>query len=292
MKMPQNQSLSHALDILFLFGDATPFLTVSEISEKLQYTQSKAYRLVKTLLEYHLLRENPGTAKYTLGLSAMHLGFLALKNLSLLEIARPLMKELSLLTKETVLLTAVNGTRGICLERFDSEQAIRYSHYGTGGIFPLCAGASGKILMAYLPEETWDRIISIEGLRRYTPNTITDPETLKAQLLGIWRKGYAFSDQEVEQDVRGVSAPIFNGLGQLAAGLSVVGPVYRIGKKKIGSFTKLVVEYSQKISFQIGFLPKVETRGSHPSPTGLNEKKPRRYPPRWKNDARNRGSVR
>jgi DNA-binding IclR family transcriptional regulator len=104
--------------------------------------------------------------------------------------------------------------------------------------------------MAYLPEEEWDRIIAKEGLKQYTSNTITDADQLKAHLREIHKKGYAFSDQEVDRDVRAVAAPILNGVGELVAGLSVAGPAYRINKKKISSCGKLVIQYAEKISKQ------------------------------------------
>jgi DNA-binding IclR family transcriptional regulator len=91
-------------------------------------------------------------------------------------------------------------------------------------------------------------------LRRYTPHTITDKDELKAHLKEIRRKGYAFSDQEVDRDVRAIAAPILDGKGELVAGLSVAGPVYRINKKQISSCAKLVIQYAQKISSNLGYL--------------------------------------
>ena len=67
-------------------------------------------------------------------------------------------------------------------------------------------------------------------------------------------KGYAFSDQEVDKDVRAIAAPILNGLGELVAGLSVAGPAYRINKKKIHICGNLVVKYAKKISSHLGYL--------------------------------------
>lgn len=250
--MTINRSLAHGLDILLLYDTSTPFFTVSEITKRLGYSQSKTYRLVRTLVKYDLLQEKSGTAQYSLGLNALRLGLLAQKEFNISVIARPFMKELSLLTKETVLLTAVNGTKGIVLEKVESEEPIRYSLFQPGTSLPLHCGASSKILVAYLPEEDWDYIIAKEGLKRYTPNTITNAVQLKAHLREIKKKGYTFSDQEVDRDARAVAAPILNGLGELVAGLSVAGPAYRMNKKKINDLIRLVVEYAQRISIQLG----------------------------------------
>jgi DNA-binding IclR family transcriptional regulator len=260
--MTINQSLAHGLDILLLYDTATHLFTVSEISKRLGYSQSKTYRLVRTLIKYRFLQEHNGTAQYSLGLNALRLGLLAHQQFNISEIARPFMKELSVLTKETVLLTAVNGTRGIVLDRVESEEPIRYSLFHPGAIIPLHCGASSKILMAYLREGDWDRIIAKEGLKRYTPNTISEVKKLKAHLREIRKRGYAFSDQEVDRDVRAVAAPILNGVGELVAGLSVAGPVYRINKKQISSCAKLVMQYAQKISNKLGSISRNEIRKS------------------------------
>jgi DNA-binding IclR family transcriptional regulator len=250
--MADNLSLSNGIEILLLYGTSTPLLTVAEISEKLGYSQSKTYRLVRTLLKYNLLQKKPETNQYTLGLNALRLGLLAKQNFGLSAIARPFMEELSKLTKETVLLFVLNGTKRILLEKVESEEAIRYSSPRIEQSRPLTCGASGKILMAYLPKEDWDRILAREGLEQRTPNSITDENQLKEQLKEIRKKGFAFSDQELDIDVRGVAAPIINRMGNVEASLSIGGPVYRMNKKRIKELVKLVVEYSQKISSNLG----------------------------------------
>lgn len=259
--MPITQSLAHGLEILLLFDATTPLLSVAEISRRLKYSQSKSYRLVGTLMKYGLLQEENGTARYALGSNALRLGLIAQQQFNIMSIARPYMKELSKITKETVLLTAVNGTKGIVLERVESEEPIRYSLFQPGVTIPLHAGASSKILMAFLPEDEWDRIIQVEGLKRYTPHTITDRDQLKAHLRGIRKRGYAFSDQEVDRDVRAVAAMILGPDGELMAGLSVAGPVYRISKRRMGELSKLVVAYAQKISSQLGNESRIAARG-------------------------------
>lgn len=254
--MTINQSLSHGLEVLLLYDMNCPSFTVAEISKRLGYSQSKTYRLVRTFMKYGFLQQNPGTAQYGLGSNALRIGLLAQQRFNISVIALPFMKELSFLTKETVLLTAVNGTKGIVLERVESEEPIRYSLFQPGESLPLHCGASSKILMAYLSGEDWDYIIAKEGLKQYTPNTITGADQLKAHLREIRNKGYAFSDQEVDRDVRAVAAPILNETGDLVAGLSIAGPVYRISKKRIKPLTKIVVEYAKKISFNLGYVSK------------------------------------
>ena len=106
--MTINQSLAHGLEILLLYDTSHPVFTVAQISGRFGYSQSKTYRLIRTLIKYNLLKGNNGTAQYSLGLNALRIGLLAQQQFNIAVIARPFMKELSILTKETVLLTAVN----------------------------------------------------------------------------------------------------------------------------------------------------------------------------------------
>jgi DNA-binding IclR family transcriptional regulator len=258
LAMETNQSLSRGLKVLLLYDGSISSLTISEISNRLGYSLSRTYRLARTLIQHGFLEENSGTAEYSLGISAVRIGLLARRKLRLPAIARPFMKELSSITKETVLLTALNGTKAICLERVESEQPIRYSLFQTGADLPLHCGASSKVLMAYLPEKEWDRIVAEVGLKRYTATTITEMDELKRNLREIRRKGYAFSDQEIDLDVRAVAAPVLNDLGQPIAGLSVAGPAYRIKKTKIPLLAKLTKEYAKKISAQSGWLSHID----------------------------------
>jgi DNA-binding IclR family transcriptional regulator len=249
--MKMNQSLSHGLDILFLFDSSHPVFTVLEIADLLHFSKSKTYRLVRALVHYGLLETVNGSGRYSLGMNALRLGLLAQQKFNIAVIALPFMKELSRLTKETVLLTAVHGAKAVCLERVESEEPIRYSLFTPGATLPLHAGASSKVLLAFLPETDWEEILVRERFHRYTPQTITDREVLKAQLQEIRSRGYAFSDQEVDREVRAIAAPILNSRGELIAGLSVAGPAYRIHKRRVQSLGQVVRRYAAKIALQI-----------------------------------------
>jgi DNA-binding IclR family transcriptional regulator len=246
-----NQSLSHGLEILLLFDSFRPVFTVLEIADLLHFSQSKTYRLVRALVYYGLLETPNGSGQYSLGMNALRLGLLAQQKFNIAVVALPFMRELSRLTKETVLLTSVHGEKAFCLERVESEEPIRYSLFTPGARVPLHAGASSKVLLAFLPEAEWDAIITREGLQRFTPQTITDRGILKAQLKEIRTRGYAFSDQEVDREVRAVAAPIVNPRGELMAGLTVAGPAYRINKTKVQSLGRLVIRYAEKIAAQL-----------------------------------------
>lgn len=251
MTPAMNQSLSRGLEILLLFASSRPAYTVPEISAALRFSRSKTYRLIRALVHYGLLETENGSGRYSLGLNALRLGLIAQHKFNIGVLALPEMRELSLLTKETVLLTAVQGNKAVCLERVESGEPIRYSLFTPGANLPLHAGASSKVLLAFRPESDWDAVIAAEGLARFTPRTITDRGTLIAELRRIRKRGYAFSDQEVDREVRAVAAPVLTARGDLLAGLTVAGPAYRITKKNAEVLGRLVRRFAERIARQV-----------------------------------------
>ena len=100
--------------------------------------------------------------------------------------------------------------------------------------------ASGKAMMAYIPEEALDRIISEKGLPRFTENTITDPTELKKELQKIRKRGYAMDLGESEKDVHCVAAPLIRRPGTVIGSISISAPEYRINSSRIKEWGKLI----------------------------------------------------
>lgn len=242
-----NVSLQSGLDVLLLYDTSKRQLTVSEIAQSLGFAQSKTYRLVKTLKASNFLQKK-GTKQYALGLNAFRIGLVAQQDLGLPDIARPFMEELSTITRESVYLSIRYGTKGMLIEKVQSPEPIQYSHFRVGQMSPLTIGASGKLLLSFCPKEEWDQVIDKEGLKKFTPYTITDPGQFKKQLKQILQRGYSFSDQEQIAEVRAVAVPIRNSAGDVTAALAIIGPAYRMPKKRIPEFAKAAALYATKIS--------------------------------------------
>ena len=190
--------------------------------------------------------------KYRLGFRILELASLVYDRLELRKIAAPFIKEFSEKTQETVYLTVLNRDRAVCIEKIESNFALRLS-VNRGESFPLHSCATSRILMAHLPEEQQESIIS-GGLDKYTQNTMTDPAELREELAKIKKQGFAYSDQELDEGARAVSAPIFDCFGRVIAGLSIAGPVYRFTDEKREEYEHLVKQYAKQVSLKLGFV--------------------------------------
>jgi DNA-binding IclR family transcriptional regulator len=243
----RNTTADHAIDVLMLFNEQQPILTAEEVAERLGMSRSTTYRYLLSLRSYGLLEEGTGSGEFRLGPAVFQLARVARQGLGLSEIALPIMHELVAKTGETALLTRRSGEHVVCIEYVASPHSVRLS-YERGHILSLHAGASAKIVLAYLKPSEIEAILRSAPLQRYTEHTVTDPTVLRAQLQDIRAKGYAVSDGEVDVGVRGVAAPILGTNKQIVAGISVAGPAFRLDNTVLPTILTAVQEAGHVIS--------------------------------------------
>ena len=252
----KRSSLDKAFDVLFSFReDSRRLLNVQEISEIVAIPQSSVYRYISKLCEKDLLQIDPSSKKYRLGMMLFELGSIVYQQMGIREVMIPFMKELYEETKESVFLTILEKDHVVCIEKIESNSMLRIS-VKRGDVMPLHAGASAKILMAYLPEAEQDKFIRKGRLDKFTSHTITEPKRLKKHLREICLKGYAFSNQELQEGARAIAAPIRDISGHVIAGLCIAGPMHRFQSHQIERYKKIIMDVSTKASHSLGLTRK------------------------------------
>jgi DNA-binding IclR family transcriptional regulator len=105
-----------------------------------------------------------------------------------------------------------------------------------------------------MPEEEADRILTEAGLPRRTANTITSAVRFKAHLKIVRQQGYAIDDEENEQGIRCLAAPVFDGRGVAVAAVSVAGPAFLVTPEALqGTIRKEVTEAAAEVSRRLGY---------------------------------------
>jgi DNA-binding IclR family transcriptional regulator len=117
----------------------------------------------------------------------------------------------------------------------------------------LHASAAGKALLAFLPTAAQDDLISRLVLTKHTRNTIDTPQALKSELARIRRQHFSLNDEEVEEGVRCVAAPIFDFRGRVIATLSIAGPIFRITRDRVPKLARIVTDAAQALSNELGY---------------------------------------
>ena len=211
-----HRAANRVVDILELVSASRDGLALHEVSAQLEAPKSSLLPLLRALTARgYLAQDRDGD--YRLGLRLFELGSAASARRDLAEVARPALVELMRRTGETVFLgtLAGDGQSVVYIDKVESEQIIRYAA-GVGDRRPLHATSSGKAILAFLPAEQREKIVTSLPLVRHTERTVTSASALAASLDDIQRTGVCVSLDEMVRGAAGVAAPIFDRLAQIA----------------------------------------------------------------------------
>ncbi|MGC8471732.1 MAG: IclR family transcriptional regulator [Acidimicrobiales bacterium] len=227
---PVVQVLERAFAVLGVFVEARPEWGTSEIARSLGLPVPTVHRILMDLRKLGYVTQDRQTKRFRLGSAAVLLGSRARVVADLRAVALEPVRLLSRELGETALLTGVSPDRtaSICLERVESVQPLRLS-VEPGRLLPLHAGASQKALLAFMPEEEAERVIS-GRLDRLCQSTLVDKRTLREDLERIRRRGFATSLEETNAGVWGIAVPILTG-AEVVCAVGIAGPSVRLNRE-------------------------------------------------------------
>lgn len=251
---PTVQSVERAIAILRAFSREKPERGVSELSRELGVHKSTVYRLLATLERYGLVARNPETERYRLGLELLILAAQVAEHMNLREIARPHLRELSERCQETVNLAILHEGQVMDVEQFAPPVRSVKNIGWVGRRMPAHCTAAGKVLLAHLPPKKLERFLQ-SRLERLTPRTMTDPDRLREELARVRERGYAIAEEELEDGLNAVAAPIYDHAGAVNAAVSLAGPAFRIPPAMFPHLAGLLLETCDKISAEMGHRP-------------------------------------
>jgi IclR family KDG regulon transcriptional repressor len=245
------QAIERAVSILNAFSMDDPELGVTELADRLGLHKSTVHRFMVNLDAAGLVERNARTGRYRLGLHVFELGALVMQQMNLWDEALPFLEGLVHDTGETGHLAVLDGGEAIYIERVEARRALRVpSAIGRG--YPAHATNLGKVLLADLSRERVEAIIAERGLAAYTSQTITDPGELEADLELIRRRGYAVDNEEYDEGLRCIGAPVRDHSGHVVAALGIGGPVTRITPERVEEMGGLVMTAARGLSRRLG----------------------------------------
>lgn len=249
----RNSTADRALDILMMFSGSQLIVSGNAVAERLGVARSTAYRYLQSLVNTHFLEEAPGGG-FRLGLRVMEIARLARLSYGLSEVALAAMTALSQELGETVLLTRRTGDLVVCVERVEPELRVVRISYERGSTQPLNAGASALVLLAWSPDDEVRHLLEDAHLRRFTPATLTDVDSLMERMAEIRELGYAASRGELDPDVCGIAAPIRDQSGQVMAAVSVVALASRVNAQLQADIVKRTLNAARVISERLAIV--------------------------------------
>ena len=244
------QVLDRTIAVLQAVADSDTDLPAADIARQLHLHKSTVHRLLVVLESYRLIKKGPEGA-YGLGTRLIELGECAIARLKLAEYAEPHLRTLAEQTGEGAHVTILNGTELLSIAHVEGRWAL-HSLTRTGQRTQIHSTAAGKAVLAFLSGEACDELLARLALKRNTRRTIVKTSAMKLELMRVRDLGYAVDDEEFEEGLRCVSAPIFNHRGHVVASLTIAAPVFRLRKEQLPQVARLVVAAAQGLSDELG----------------------------------------
>jgi DNA-binding IclR family transcriptional regulator len=244
--------LEKAIRLLGRFDADRTEWGVTELSRELEINKSTVSKILSTFENNRFLVKNSENRKYRLGLRLFELGSLVADQMDLQKVAYPYMEELNRKVKETVHLVVMDDFEIVYINKVESLQSLRIGTRVGGRLPAYCTGV-GKVLLAALPSKELNLFLKKNPLKRFTTNTITDPEKLKESLTQIRAQGYALDLEEFSQGLMCVASPIFNYSQKEIGAISISGPSHRMQEKNLEYLIALMKSTAQQISLRLGY---------------------------------------
>lgn len=212
-------------------------------------------KLINALKAQGYVVQDKLTGRYHLGAEAVQLGLTALSRLEIRRIAHPHLEALSSESGETVFLGIARGSHAIYIDKVVSAQPIRMDA-PLGVNRPYNCTAVGKVLLAGMPGEEFERLAAEGAFEQRTERSISEADALRAEIEQVRAQGWARDDEEYISGVGCVAAPVRDHEGQVIAALIVSGPAARISEK-LDRIVAQVKARATAISEEMGY------RGPH-----------------------------
>jgi DNA-binding IclR family transcriptional regulator len=247
----QLQSLDRAVAVLDLLGESEGPLGLADICERMSLHKSTAHRALMVLERCGFI-ERTQENRFRLGLKLYELGTRAVEQIDLRARVHPWFRRLSAQVGETIHLGVLQKTSVVYLDKVEPSNRRVWLASRIGTSNPVYCTAMGKAMLAFLPEDAAADIVSRIRFVRFTPRTLLTPDALHRSLDRVRRRGYAIDDEEVEDGVRCVGAPILSENGYPMAAVSVSGPTARITQQSVPGIAEHLLRCCREISASLG----------------------------------------
>ncbi|MBI2526087.1 MAG: IclR family transcriptional regulator [Candidatus Rokubacteria bacterium] len=239
--------------ILASFTEDRAAFGLSELSRALRMSKATLLRILWTLSHHGIVRQREEDRAFVLGPELVRLGTLALNHSGLLEVCRRHLRRLQALTEETVCLFVRTGRDRLCVDVAPSQHELRIT-INVGATRPLHAGAAGKVLLAFMPEDEARRIVCGRPLEAITERTLTDGMQLLRQLKDIRARRVAVSEGEAVRGAAAIATPILDKDGGVVAAVNVLGPRLHLTPARIHRLIPAVVAAAETMSEELGHI--------------------------------------
>jgi IclR family pca regulon transcriptional regulator len=224
------QSLERGLTVIRAFGADDPELTLSDVARRTGLTRAAARRFLLTLGDLGYVRSDG--RKFALTPRVLELGYAYLSSLTLPEVAEPHLERLAAEVRESSSVSVLDGDDIVYVGRVPTSRIMRVS-INVGTRFPAYATSMGRVHLAALDDDALDAYLARAELRPLTAHTVKSAAALRTELVQVRGQGWAFVDQELEEGLRSIAAPVRDRTGRVVAAVNVSAHASRASKDDV-----------------------------------------------------------
>ena len=221
------------------------------MGERLDLNKSTIHRLLAVLEHHRYVERDLLSGKYRLGLKLAELGNIALSRFDLQATARRFVERLVQETGETAHLGILQQNEVVSLVNVETQRSVR-TPSTVGRRSPIHCTSQGKLLIAFRPKMEIDQILRAYRFVPYTKRTIRQSSGYRAELLKVRNLGFAVDDEEFEEGLRCIGAPVRDHSGKVIAAVSIAGPTFRITAERTPELIQKVVTVAHDLSEALG----------------------------------------
>jgi IclR family pca regulon transcriptional regulator len=218
------QSFARGLEVIRSFNAQAPQQTLSEVAQRSGLTRAGARRILLTLQALGYVRTDGKL--YRLTPRILDLGFAYLSSMPIWNLAEPVMEALVAQVKESCSAAVLDATDIVYVLRVPTHKIMSIT-LGVGSRLPAYCTSMGRVLLADLPEDELAARLESSHRHAYTRHTVTDIGPLLARVAQTRRQGWCIVNQELEEGLISMAAPITNSAGRTVAALNISGQANR-----------------------------------------------------------------
>ncbi|MFT9452188.1 IclR family transcriptional regulator [Liquorilactobacillus ghanensis] len=243
------KTLDQALKILNLFTSDKKSWSAKDIAAELKIPMINAYRILETFTSNQYLSKDKKSKQYELGPTLAIFGYISVKKFNVYELVYPYLKALSSEINEAVyLIKAIDETGGKNIDSILPENKVSFS-LSLNKKIPLYSGAGYWSILAYLPEDKTDKVLSSEFANLLNSSQLT-PSVLKSNLNFIRENGWGYSMEITTPDVFSIASPIFSNK-KVIGSIDVAIPKFRVTTSDISQLGKQVKKFAGAVSKEL-----------------------------------------
>ena len=224
------QSFARGLEVIRSFSAMAPQQTLTEVATRSGLSRAGARRILLTLQTLGYVASDGKL--FSLTPRILDLGFAYLSSMPIWNIAEPAMDELVAQVQESCSAAVLEGTDIIYVLRVSTYKIMAIS-LGVGSRLPAYCTALGRMLLSGLPEDALRERLNASHRTARTQYTVTDVDALMKAIAKVRRQGWALIDQELEEGLVSMAAPVTNRAGQIVAALNISGQANRTSAKEM-----------------------------------------------------------